>query len=48
LCEAGASTSASTPADGRQSLHIAARDGYVECADILLQHGAPIDCNPDK
>lgn len=48
LCEAGASTNAANPADGRQPLHVAACQGFVECAEILLQHGAPIDGNPDK
>lgn len=48
LCEAGASTSVACPADGYTPLHIAAKKGFVECAEVLLQHGAPIDGNPDK
>lgn len=48
LCEAGASTSVTSPADGCTPLHIAAKKGFVECAEVLLQHGAPIDGNPDK
>lgn len=48
LCEAGASTSAASPADGRTPLHLAANKGFVECAEFLLQHGAPIDAKPNK
>lgn len=48
LCEAGASTSAASPVDGRTPLHLAANKGFVECAEVLLQHGAPIDEKPNK
>lgn len=48
LCEAGASTGVASPADGCTPLHIAAKKGFVECAEVVLQHGAPIDGIPDK
>lgn len=48
LCEAGASTSVVDPADQRTPLHLAANKGFVDCADVLLQHGAAVDGNPDK
>ena len=48
LCEAGASTSLPDPVDRRTPLHVAAKKGFVECAEILVQHGAIIDGNPDK
>lgn len=48
LCEAGASTSIASSADERTPLHLAARAGFTECAEVLIQHGAVIDGNPDK
>lgn len=48
LCKAGASTSLPDPVDRRTPLHVAAKMGFVECAEVLLQHGAEIDGNPDK
>lgn len=47
LCETGAHTSQAGP-EGRTPLHIAARKGFIECAELLLKHGAVVEGNPDK
>lgn len=44
LLDAGADVRAALGPGRATSLHLAAVDGHAECASLLLEHGAYIDC----
>lgn len=44
LLDAGADVRAALGPGRATALHLAAVDGHAECASLLLEHGARIDC----